>query len=236
MAKTRAKSDDSPTITVRLEKGRLAPVSAYDQELLAQWHEGAELNVDVTRVKVRPLEKRYRAMLGQLIKTADTPWSNALTAHEALKLATGFITPSKRKSGLWKPLSRHISSFTDAELSEFYELFCGIVQERFGITPEELAREAPDTESSGSPSNSVANGGPGADPIPVGAGVLEIRDTISRHPCRWRARGRRHSRGHPSRGAVCPRSTTPPRRTGLAEAGCPDAGGRNRAGRGRRHS
>ena len=44
-----AKNDDAQTIAMRLEKGRLVPVTAYDLELLGQWHDGAELNVEAKR-------------------------------------------------------------------------------------------------------------------------------------------------------------------------------------------
>jgi hypothetical protein len=173
MTVLRGKSDDSPTITMRIEKGRLVPVSAYDLELVNQWHEGAEVNVDVVRVKVRPAEKAYFAMLSHLIKTADTPWSNTETAHEAIKLAAGFTDPYKKKNGEWGAHPRHIATFTDRELSEFVTIFEGIVQERFGIDPGTLKREAPNSRfvSSGAVGDDAADDAPSARPIPVGAGV-----------------------------------------------------------------
>lgn len=170
MAKSRAKTEDSPTVTVKVERGKLVPVSAYDLELISRWREGVVLNVDPVLAMVRPLEKKYWAMLSTLINVAETPWTNTTTAHDALKLATGFITPLKRKDGSWGQRARHLASFTDLELSEYVEAFYGIAQRRFGISAEELEREAPDIGSSGSPSNGAADDGPGADPIPVGAG------------------------------------------------------------------
>jgi hypothetical protein len=169
----RGKSDDSPTITMRVERGKLVPVSAYDLELVNQWHEGAEVNVDAVRVKVRPAEKAYFAMLSYLIKTADTPWSNTETAHDALKLAAGFAEPYRKKNGEWGAHPRHIATFTDTELSEYIAIFEGIVSERFGIAPHTLRREAPDTGfvSSGAAGDGAADDAPSARPIPVGAGV-----------------------------------------------------------------
>ena len=173
MTVLRGKADDAPVITMRIEQGRLLPVSAFDLELLQRWREGAILNVEVSPVAVRALEKKYFAMLSHLLKVADTPWSNTESAHEALKLAAGFVTPYRKKSGAWGAHPRHISSFSDAELSEFVEVFCGIVQQRFGIDPETLRAEASDigTESSGAPANrGAADDGPGARPIPAGVG------------------------------------------------------------------
>jgi len=168
MARANAKRADAPTITVRIEKGKLVPVSAYDLELLDQWREGAELNVEVSMVKVRPLERKYFAMLSHLIKMADTPWSNTDTAHEAIKLATGFVTPIQRKTGEWGKLARHIASFDDTELEEYFALFCGMVQRKFGIDPDTLKKEAANSEyqSSGAVSKTAADDGPGDGTIP----------------------------------------------------------------------
>ena len=173
MTVLRGKSDDAPTIALRVEKGRLVPVSAYDLELVNQWYEGAEVNVEAKRVKVRPAERAYFAMLTRLISLADTPWTNTMSAHEAIKLATGFVEPYRKKDGEMGAHPRHIATFTDAELSEFIELFYGIVQERFGIDFDTLRREAPDTGfvSSGAAGDGAADDAPSARPIPAGAGV-----------------------------------------------------------------
>jgi len=181
MARSRAKGDDSPAIAVRVEQGRLAPVSQYDLELINQWREGAVLNVHPVLAQQRPLERRYRAMLGHLVKTADTGWSNPATAHDAIKVATGFVESYRKENGEWDFRKRSISSFTDTELSEFYELFCGIVQRRFGVDPETLRREAPDTgesfnavtpvpELDGSPDVSTSGVGVEESPTPPNPG------------------------------------------------------------------
>jgi hypothetical protein len=171
MAKSRAKSREQQTIAVRVERGHLVPASPYDLELLSQWRDGAILNIEVTLAQTRPKERQYFAMLTKLLKAAETPWSNVLTAHEELKKATGFITPIM-KNGTWKAEPRHIATFTDREMEDYYELFCGIVQTRFGIDPDTLRKEAPNTESSGAEaSRTAADDAPDADPIPAGVGV-----------------------------------------------------------------
>jgi hypothetical protein len=177
MAKSRAKGKEQQTIAVTVERGRLVPVSPYDLELLSQWRDGAILNIEPVLAQTRPKERQYFAMLTQLLKVAETPWSNVLTAHEELKKATGFITPMM-KNGVWKTESRHIATFTDRELEEYYELFCGIVRTRFGIDPDTLRKEAPNTESPGAEASLTAAevDAPDADPIPVGVGVPETEE------------------------------------------------------------
>lgn len=148
MAKSRAKSEDGPAISMKVEQGRLVPVSQYDLELLNSWREGAILNVHPVLAQVRPLEKRYWAMLGHLLKAAETPWPTPTEAHDAIKQATGFIESYPKEGGEWGFRKRHISTFSDTELSEYFELFCALVQRKFGIDPETLRREAPDIGSS----------------------------------------------------------------------------------------
>lgn len=162
------KKPDAPLIAMKVQQGKLVPASAFDLELLNDWHEGAVVNVEVTRIAVRPAEKAYFAALSKLIKLADTPWTNTQEAHDALKKATGFVTYGKN----YKPLERRISSFDDAELDEFIELFYGIAAQRFGIDAETLAKEA--SESSGvHPTDAFADDRPGAGLIPASAGAEE---------------------------------------------------------------
>lgn len=171
MAKSRG-GDDGPKISMRVEKGKLVPLSQHDFELLDSWREGAIVNVSPVLASTRVTERRYFAMLSKLIKTAETPWRTTLEAHEAIKLATGFVEPVMKK-GQWATESRHISTFTDAELEEYFELFCGIVQQRFGIDPQTLRKEAPDIgihESSDVGLRPGVDDGPDASPIPVGVG------------------------------------------------------------------
>jgi hypothetical protein len=176
MAVSRGKVSDGPKISMVVEKGRLVPASAFDFELLNAWREGAIVNVSPVLAQNRPLERRYFAMLSKLIKVAETPWTNTEAAHEAIKLATGFVEPYQRKNGEWAADARHISTFTDTELQEFFELFCGIVRRRFEIDPDTLRKEAPDTGSLPSRSSEASSAtagtddGPGVDPIPVDAG------------------------------------------------------------------
>jgi len=175
MARSRAKKvDDGPKISMKVENHRLVPISAFDQEMLDAWREGAIVNVSPVLAEIRPLEKRYWAMLTKLLKVAHTPWSNTKTAHQTLKEATGFIDPFQKEDGSWDHDERHLASFTDSELNEYFELFCGIVRKRFGIDPETLRKEAPDIgfhqSSEASSATAGTDDGPGVDPIPVDAG------------------------------------------------------------------
>jgi hypothetical protein len=168
------KKPDAPLITMRVEKGRLVPASAFDLELLNDWHDGAVLNVEVTRTVVRPKEKAYFAALTKLLDVADTPWTNTQEAHDALKKLTGFVTFGKN----YKPRERRIGSFDDAELDEYVELFYGIVSARFGIDPQTLAKEASDSSGLSSSKYDEADDGPGAGIIPVSVGVDESPSEI----------------------------------------------------------
>jgi DNA-binding transcriptional ArsR family regulator len=137
-----AKRKDTPAITCLLEKGKLVPVSAYDQELLMKWREGTVLNIEPSEAKPRPTEKRYFAALTELVKVGQTDWSSTDEAHEVIKSRLGLVTPVRKADGSWGSNSRHISSFTDAELEELWEYLVELGYTRYGINL--AARPDPD--------------------------------------------------------------------------------------------
>jgi hypothetical protein len=97
-----------------------------------------------------------------------------------MKMAAGFVTPFKKKDGTWGAHPRSLATFDDAELNEFFAIFEGVVQRRFGIDPETLRKEAPDTGSSnavtpvpeldGSPDVSTSGVGVEESPTPPNPG------------------------------------------------------------------
>lgn len=141
----RSKREDGPTITMLVERGRLVPFAQYDAERLDSFRMGAEVEVKIRYTKTRPLQRRYWAMLTKLMEVTETDWKSDVIAHNWLKEFFGFFEPEHQEDGSYKKKPISMTDFTDGELKEFFELFCGLVQERYGIDPETLGKEAPDT-------------------------------------------------------------------------------------------
>jgi hypothetical protein len=134
----------APPFKMKVEDGRLVPATAYDQERLDSFRRGSTVSVRLTADRMRPLERKYRAVIGRVVKTCETPWSNAESAHQALKLACGYVNYSKTVGGSFMHWPRSISDFDDAELQDYYEQVLALLQKMTGVDPETLQREAPD--------------------------------------------------------------------------------------------
>jgi hypothetical protein len=168
---------DQPTLTLKVEAGHLVPATPFDLELLDQnWTDGAVLNVEVKRTIERPTEKKYFAQLTALLRDYDTPWTDVLAAHEAIKKKLGFVTPIQRANGQWASQSRRLSSFSDKELERFHGKFTDMVARDYGVDVLSLRSSNTESESSGAveaaatTADAVDDDGPGTEAIPLGAG------------------------------------------------------------------
>lgn len=179
-----AKTADSPPFKVRIEGGRLVPATAWDQERLLSFRNGAKLNVRITQERDRPLERKYFAILTRLLKTCGTLWNNVTTAHEALKLALGYVHPMKTVNGSWSFQPRSITSFTDAELEEYFSLVMALIERQFGVNPATLAKEIADIgeddehEPSAGSAPSASDAGSGATPRSAAADQSASADPL----------------------------------------------------------
>jgi hypothetical protein len=90
---------------------------------------------------MRPLERKYRAILGKVIKECDTPWSNSEAAHQAMKLACGYVNVGKTASGQFMQWPRSIMDFDDQEMEDYYESVLEILHRMTGVDVATLKKE-----------------------------------------------------------------------------------------------
>jgi hypothetical protein len=84
--------DRKPSPIVKLSGGRLSPVSAYDQEELAGFPNGAEFDLRPRGKRSIPHNGLYWLQLGKIV-TATDAWANAENMHEWVKLKLGYVSP-----------------------------------------------------------------------------------------------------------------------------------------------
>lgn len=130
-----------PPMKMRVERGRLVPAGQYDAERLDSYRVGSTVNVRFTADRMRPLERKYRAILGKVVKECKTPWTNAEAAHQAIKLACGVVNYGKTHSGDFFQWPRSLVDLDDKEMEDFFELAMGVIQDVTGIDPETLKKE-----------------------------------------------------------------------------------------------
>ncbi|WP_155773406.1 hypothetical protein [Rhizobium leguminosarum] len=117
------------------------PATTYDAERLDSYRVGSTVNVRFTADRMRPLERKYRAILGKVIKECATPWTNAEAAHQALKLACGYVNVGKTASGQFMQWPRSIAEFEDPEMEDYYESVLAILRRITGVDVEALRKE-----------------------------------------------------------------------------------------------
>jgi len=133
-----------PPMKMKVERGRLVPATSYDAERLDSYRVGSTVSVRFTADRMRPVERKYRAILGKVIKECKTPWSNAEAAHQALKLACGYVNVGRTMSGEFMQWPRSLVDFDDKEMEDYFESVLSLLHSMTGVDPETLRNETAD--------------------------------------------------------------------------------------------
>ncbi len=133
-----------PPLKMKVERGRLVPATADDAERLDSYRVGSTVSVRFTADRMRPIERKYRAILGKVIKECKTPWSNAEAAHQALKLACGYVNVGRTMSGEFMQWPRSLVDFDDKEMEDYFESVLSLLHSMTGVDPETLRNETAD--------------------------------------------------------------------------------------------
>lgn len=130
-----------PPMKMKVERGRLVPATAYDSERLDSYRVGSTVNVRFTADRMRPLERKYRAILGKVVKECDTPWTNAETAHQAIKLSCGIVNVGKTKNGEFFQWPRSLVDLDDKEMEDYFNDAMAVLEGLTGVDVETMKRE-----------------------------------------------------------------------------------------------
>lgn len=162
-----------PPLRMKVDRGSLVPASAWDSERLNSYRVGSTVNVRFTADRARPLERKYRAILGKIVKECETPWSNAETAHQALKLACGYVNVGKTTTGRFMQWPRSLVDFDDLEMEDYFEKAMTLLQELTGVDIETMQRESAnvghDDDDVDPETGEILNPNPGASSSPLPA-------------------------------------------------------------------
>ena len=142
---------DKPPIWVRVEGGKLLPLTEYDERKIRSYADGAELRVSLWQGRTLNELRRYWAILDIVIETCPTPWNTPEEANDALKLALGITDTSKTVNGQWfvRPGSIDFNSMEESKFLEFRQKAFAILEQITGVDPWTLKKEAADTELPG---------------------------------------------------------------------------------------
>lgn len=135
---------EQPPFRMVLDKGRLVPASAYDQERLLTWRNGAEVNVRFVEDRSRWGVRKWFAVLNRAVKECPTPWKTTAEASEAIKLALGIVNLTKTVGGAWMQYPKSLTELTDPELEEAVEQMLAVMYRVTGIDPDDWRKQIAD--------------------------------------------------------------------------------------------
>lgn len=124
-----------PTAIVRLDRGRIAPVSAWDAELLAVEKQGQEFDLVRRSKRSRPHSSMYWAQLGLIVKATEA-FPTAEHMHTWLKVKLGYVAPIIGPKGQIVGMSVDSASFDkmdQAAFNAFYEKAAQLIAQEMGI-------------------------------------------------------------------------------------------------------
>lgn len=135
---------EAPAYRMRIERGKLVPLTAFDAERLNSYQNGSELRVAISQKKNDKLLRKYWAVLGKVVSDCPTPWKNKDQASEALKLALGIVDYGKTVGDKFFQYPKSLSELDEPEFRAYYEESMGLLHRITGVDPEQLGAEIPD--------------------------------------------------------------------------------------------
>ncbi|NTA27449.1 hypothetical protein [Allorhizobium ampelinum] len=156
-----------PPMRMKVERNALVPASSFDAERLASYRIGSTVSVRFTADRMRPLERKYRAILGKVVKECETPWTNAEAAHQALKLACGYVNVGKTATGKFMQWPRSIADFDDAEMLDYYESVLVLLSKLTKVDIETLRGEISHVSEEDDEDSDAPNVSDSCDAVPI---------------------------------------------------------------------
>lgn len=138
-------SADKTPFRMTIDKGRMSPASAFDQERLDAYRNGTQIYVTLYQGRNMKLQRKFFAIVGKAVKDCKTPWQNVDEATDALKLALGVSRLGKTVNGQWFNTPGSLTDLDEPEFVEFYENAVALLQKITGVDPETLGKQSADT-------------------------------------------------------------------------------------------
>lgn len=136
---------DFPPLRVVVERGKLAPASAYDAERIDAYTNGAVLTLSAWQGRNEALQRKYWAIVSKVVKDCKTPWESATECSDALKMAHGVTKIYKSIKMQWHSTPGSLTDLDNTQLTEFYELAMATLSRIVGVDVLTLGRESADT-------------------------------------------------------------------------------------------
>lgn len=134
---------DRPSIMLRKDGARLAPMSQIDAELLDGFANGDMFRADYASRRSNPQNALYWVMLGRVCE-ATGRWPSAEKLHRTLLIEAGFFTPVISLDGKSARLEADSTAFAAMRPDAFRAYFdraVALLTEHCGFDPLEFYKE-----------------------------------------------------------------------------------------------
>ena len=125
----------TPTATVRLENGRLSPLTIWDAELLSDMPNGTEFDLIRLSPRSAPHNSMYWAQLGLIVKATES-YPSAENLHKWIKYKLKYVEPIYDPKGEAIGMSLESTAFDkmdQAAFNTFYEKAARLILIEMGI-------------------------------------------------------------------------------------------------------
>lgn len=129
--------DKPPAPIVRLDGGRLAPVAAWDAELIGAYPNGTEFDLVARTKRSNPQNALYWRTLAAVCQ-ATGRWERPEALHTALKVQLGYLEPLIGLDGKVKgmiPDSTSFAAMNHADFKVYFDKAMAVLAEAIGQDP-----------------------------------------------------------------------------------------------------
>ena len=142
--KRKVHHSDTPPLPVMVkERGRLVPLTPYDEEAFDNLPDGMEFELKAEKSKQSPTQRRYWMILNRVCK-ATGKWPRAYELHNNLKIAAGyFVDGVDMVTGkpVKIPSSTAIEAMTAREFLDYFNAVMPLLERAIGFNPEDVLND-----------------------------------------------------------------------------------------------
>jgi hypothetical protein len=153
MAKAKKDQSELPPLRMMRKGMSLVAADAFSEEMLDGIRFGAPVDVHWTYELMNPKRKKFWAVLNNVLKNCDTPWTNSVAASDALKTHLGVVRESNTVTGAPIHYPASLNDISDEDFENFYHRAMDVLHKITGIDPESLRRNSPKVQNEPGPEN-----------------------------------------------------------------------------------
>lgn len=145
---------EAPALKMQIENGRLVPVAQWDQERIMSYRNGSVVSVRLTQEKNRKLERKYWAILHEVVDKCGVRQRTAEDLHKAIRLKLGVVDAYWTLDGKLRVDVKSTVGMEEPEYRQFFEDAMALLHKETGVDPLTIQSESADVGDEDNPQSS----------------------------------------------------------------------------------